>query len=78
MASAGSDRAFVWNVQADFADEQPKPEQLAIRFKNAESKFVSVSGMECSGQVVFDYLFLFLQMLENLRMLLRSIRMKDQ
>ncbi len=42
MPSAGSDRAFVWNVQADFADEEPKPEQLAIRFKNAESKFVKV------------------------------------
>ncbi|XP_064392136.1 ran-specific GTPase-activating protein-like [Halichondria panicea] len=37
MPSAGSDRAFVWNVQADFADEEPKPEQLAIRFKNAEN-----------------------------------------
>ena len=36
---AGSDRAWVWTVLADFADEEPKKEQLAIRFKNAESKF---------------------------------------
>ena len=38
VPSAGSDRAFVWTVQADFADEEPKAEQLAIRFKNGESK----------------------------------------
>lgn len=34
--SAGSDRAWVWNVMADFADEEPRREQLAIRFKNPE------------------------------------------
>lgn len=37
LPSAGSDRAWVWTVLADFADEEPKREQLAIRFKNAES-----------------------------------------
>ena len=37
-ASIGSDRAWVWTVQADFADEEAKLEQLAIRFKNRESK----------------------------------------
>lgn len=36
--NAGSDRAWVWNTHADFADECPKPELLAIRFLNAESK----------------------------------------
>ena len=36
--SAGSDRAWVWTVQADFADEEAKAEQLAIRFKNRESE----------------------------------------
>ncbi|XP_043925719.1 ran-specific GTPase-activating protein [Protopterus annectens] len=36
--NAGSDRAWVWNAPADFADEEPKPELLAIRFLNAESK----------------------------------------
>lgn len=35
--SAGSDRAWVWNTHADFADECPKPELLAIRFPNAEN-----------------------------------------
>merc|ERR1712212_324135 len=35
--NAGSDRAWVWNTLADFADESPKPELLAIRFLNAEN-----------------------------------------
>ncbi|CAI8015325.1 Ran-specific GTPase-activating protein [Geodia barretti] len=35
--SSGSDRAWVWTVQADFADEEAKVEQLAIRFKNREN-----------------------------------------
>ncbi len=34
-----SDRAWVWSVPADFADETPKPELLAVRFANAESQF---------------------------------------
>ena len=38
LPSAGSDRAWVWNPQADYADEEAKPEQLAIRFANAESE----------------------------------------
>lgn len=37
--NAGSDRAWVWNTHADFADECPKQELLAIRFLNAESKW---------------------------------------
>lgn len=37
--NAGSDRAWVWNTHADFADEEPKPELLAIRFLNAESEY---------------------------------------
>ncbi|XP_056663769.1 ran-specific GTPase-activating protein-like [Monodelphis domestica] len=35
--NAGSDRAWVWNTHADFADESRKPELLAIRFLNAEN-----------------------------------------
>ncbi|XP_051279365.1 ran-specific GTPase-activating protein [Dicentrarchus labrax] len=35
--NAGSDRAWVWNTLADYADECPKPELLAIRFLNAEN-----------------------------------------
>lgn len=45
--NAGSDRAWVWNTLADYADECPKAEFLAIRFLNAESKYASppiVSG----------------------------------
>ena len=38
LPSAGSDRAWVWTVLADFADEEAKKEQLAIRFRNAESE----------------------------------------
>jgi len=36
--NCNSDRAWVWSTPADFADEEPKPELLAIRFANAESK----------------------------------------
>ncbi|XP_033102186.1 ran-specific GTPase-activating protein-like [Anneissia japonica] len=36
-ANCDSDRAFVWNTPADFADEEPKAETLAIRFANAEN-----------------------------------------
>lgn len=35
--NAGSDRAWVWNTLADYADECPKPELLAVRFLNAEN-----------------------------------------
>ena len=42
-----SDRAWVWSVPVDFADETPKPELLAVRFANAESvltKFILISS----------------------------------
>ncbi|XP_056138737.1 ran-specific GTPase-activating protein [Lampris incognitus] len=50
--NAGSDRAWVWNTLADFADERPKPELLAIRFLNAENaqKF-KVKFEECKEEV---------------------------
>lgn len=35
--NVGSDRAWVWTSTADFADGEPKPELLAIRFANAEN-----------------------------------------
>uniref|UniRef100_A0A8D0XI96 E3 SUMO-protein ligase RanBP2 n=1 Tax=Sus scrofa TaxID=9823 RepID=A0A8D0XI96_PIG len=35
VPSAASDRSFVWYA-VDYADESPKPEQLAIRFKTPE------------------------------------------
>lgn len=34
----GSDRSWVWKVHADYADGEPVPETLAIRFANAESE----------------------------------------
>lgn len=34
--NCGSDRAWVWNTYADFADEETKNELLAIRFRTVE------------------------------------------
>ncbi|XP_031567711.1 E3 SUMO-protein ligase RanBP2-like [Actinia tenebrosa] len=34
--NAGSEKSWVWNTLADFADEVPKQETLAVRFKTAE------------------------------------------
>lgn len=36
--SSGSDRAWVYSVDADYADGELKQELLAIKFANAESK----------------------------------------
>ncbi|KAF6021768.1 RANBP1 [Bugula neritina] len=33
---ASSDRAFVWTTLADFADEEPKQELFAIRFRDSD------------------------------------------
>eukprot|EP00010_Vexillifera_abyssalis_P000318 CAMPEP_0201551694 /NCGR_PEP_ID=MMETSP0173_2-20130828/9135_1 /ASSEMBLY_ACC=CAM_ASM_000268 /TAXON_ID=218659 /ORGANISM="Vexillifera sp., Strain DIVA3 564/2" /LENGTH=185 /DNA_ID=CAMNT_0047962015 /DNA_START=41 /DNA_END=598 /DNA_ORIENTATION=+ len=35
-ANAGSDRSWVWTTLADFADEQEKPEVLAIKFASSD------------------------------------------
>ena len=35
--NVGSDRSWVYNVVADYADNVPKPELLAIRFANSEN-----------------------------------------
>lgn len=43
--NAGSDRAWVWNTLADYADECPKAELLAIRFLNAESKYLCINPL---------------------------------
>ena len=40
----GSDRSWVWKVAADYSENPPTSETLAIRFANAESKvFMSSS-----------------------------------
>ena len=36
-ANVGSDRSWVYSALADFAEGEPKPELLAIRFANTES-----------------------------------------
>lgn len=36
---AASERAFVWTTLADFADEEPKQELLAIRLKDAQGLY---------------------------------------
>lgn len=41
--NSGSDRAWVWNTLADYVDECPKAELLAIRFLNAESEYSAVA-----------------------------------
>jgi hypothetical protein len=35
--NCGSDRAWVYSVPADYADEEIRPELLAIKFANPES-----------------------------------------
>lgn len=40
--NCGSDRAWVWSSKADYADETPRPELLAIRFANAESEYFTI------------------------------------
>ena len=34
--NAGSDRSWMWHTNADVSDGEPKAEQLAVKFKNAE------------------------------------------
>lgn len=36
--NVGSDRSWVWNVLADYAEGEPTAETLAIRFGNSESE----------------------------------------
>ncbi|XP_053916256.1 ranBP2-like and GRIP domain-containing protein 4 isoform X1 [Cuculus canorus] len=43
--NAGSDKSFVWHA-LDYADELPKPEQLAIRFKTPEEAMLFKSKFE--------------------------------
>lgn len=39
--NAGSEKAFVYKVFADFADERPKSECLAVKFGTVDSEFKS-------------------------------------
>ncbi|KAK9300234.1 hypothetical protein QLX08_007003 [Tetragonisca angustula] len=50
--NCGSDRAWVWSVLADYADEQLKPELLAIRFANVENATVWKEAFEKAKKIV--------------------------
>ena len=42
--NVGSDRSWVYNVSADFAEGEPRQELIAIRFANSESMFHVAGG----------------------------------
>lgn len=50
--NCGSDRAWVWSVVADFADETAKPELLAIKFANADNAKKWKETFEEAKQIV--------------------------
>lgn len=51
----GSDRVWVWGVAADFADEEPKEETLALKFSNAENaKQFKETFERCQKEILED------------------------
>uniref|UniRef100_A0A4W5L626 E3 SUMO-protein ligase RanBP2 n=1 Tax=Hucho hucho TaxID=62062 RepID=A0A4W5L626_9TELE len=48
---AGSDKSWVWNA-IDYADEEPRPEQLAIRYKTADEALLFKTKFE-EAQKIF-------------------------
>ncbi|CAB3363784.1 ran-specific GTPase-activating protein-like [Cloeon dipterum] len=52
--NCGSDRAWVWSVNVDYADEEPKPELLAIKFANAADATKWFEMFEKAKEVVKD------------------------
>ena len=51
--NVGSDRSWVWNVAADYAEGGPTNETLAIRFGNSESK----SGKVLTSSVIYQSMY---------------------
>ncbi|XP_055008638.1 E3 SUMO-protein ligase RanBP2 [Boleophthalmus pectinirostris] len=49
--NSGSDKSWVWNA-IDYADEEPKPEQLAIRFKTVDEAALFKSKFEEAQKIV--------------------------
>uniref|UniRef100_A0A8C4DG40 E3 SUMO-protein ligase RanBP2 n=1 Tax=Dicentrarchus labrax TaxID=13489 RepID=A0A8C4DG40_DICLA len=49
--NAGSDKSWVWNA-IDYADEEPKPEQLAIRFKTVDEASLFKAKFEEAQKIV--------------------------
>ncbi|XP_034231265.1 ran-specific GTPase-activating protein-like [Thrips palmi] len=54
--SCGSERAWVWSCKADYADETPRAELLAIRFQNAEIAQRWKDKFEEAKEIVKKYL----------------------
>ncbi|XP_064832631.1 E3 SUMO-protein ligase RanBP2-like isoform X6 [Oncorhynchus masou masou] len=49
--NAGSDKSWVWNA-VDFADEEPRPEQLAIRFRTEDEALLFKTKFEEAQKIV--------------------------
>ena len=50
--NVGSEKSWVWHVVADFSDDEPKAEQLAIRFGNVENAVTFRNAFEkCVAKV---------------------------
>uniref|UniRef100_A0A4W5RNB2 E3 SUMO-protein ligase RanBP2 n=1 Tax=Hucho hucho TaxID=62062 RepID=A0A4W5RNB2_9TELE len=49
--NAGSDKSWVWNA-VDYADEEPRPEQLAIRYKTEEEALLFKTKFEEAQKIV--------------------------
>lgn len=54
--NCGSDRAWVWSTLADFADEEPKTEMLAVRFNNADNAGKFKEKFEEAQKIMADKL----------------------
>jgi len=52
--NCGSEKAWVWKVQADYADQEPKSETLAIKFGNKENAQKWKSAFEKARQWVLE------------------------
>ncbi|XP_014229299.1 ran-specific GTPase-activating protein-like [Trichogramma pretiosum] len=50
--NCGSDRAWVWSALADFADDTPKPQLLAIRFATTENAKLWKEMFETAKKIV--------------------------
>lgn len=51
--NAGSDKSWVWNA-IDYADEEAKPEQLAIRFKTVDEASLFKAKFEEAQKIVLE------------------------
>lgn len=51
--NAGSDKSWVWNA-IDYADEEPKPEQLAIRFKTVDEASLFKAKFEEAQKITLE------------------------